>query len=193
MMTSRVFFASCTTGIILIVVGCATPILYKPTGDPARPVFSIKIPRSIETVSGLSQDVRKVAQPPRKGSLIESLELEKEWVRGERKASYLFLLSFDEDDAMRRFVDYGKILREGGRPFAEGETGGTSYLITYVERPRSGGGGWYLPMNYYAQSAMFRFGNLVVRIESRSANWSSDLLTEPLEYLAQLLEKSFGE
>ncbi len=182
--------------MVLLLSGCSTPILYKPSADPSSPLLSLPFPRPIETLEGFPRTWPGLMRDPSERGKTRAPK-EVFTLRVEPKAgSYFgsecnFFLYFDEKGAKDDFLGWFKKHRDKGRIFYEGDSGERSYLVTYVERPRTSPEGLWRPANRYVQDAVFRLGNLVVRIEAVSEERKPDLLTGSIEYIAGLLQQYF--
>ena len=197
-MNLRTLIICIIAGVAILMPGCCKPILYKPSRDPSSIIFALKLPQEIKTLMGIPRDTTRVQKtdedrkylPPH--AVKESFELVRK-TKGDYPygVKYTFSLFFDEESANKFFYGWYSFYQKTGRMFCENKSDNRNYFITYVEHPRSDAGGFCLPMSYYSQSAVFRLGNLVVKIDVTAKKRTSDLLTEYIEYLAEILEKEF--
>jgi hypothetical protein len=169
----------------LLLSACCKPILYKPTADPSEALLDIEFPRVIGTLSGFSAGNTKAIltedQAKRGGDLREIIDV------SYMGTSFRFYLCYTEETAKAIYLD----LRAMESIFVSSQSADYWYFISYVERPRSDAASLCTPMDYYTQTAVFRFGNLIIDAKAQNRKFSTDMLSQPIEYVARRLEEYF--
>lgn len=194
-MNFRTLLVCMVVGVTSLGWGCCRPILYEPSADPSSQIMSLKVPDFIETLEGFPRTGRTYGtgdESRRHNVVVEGFDLVKEF-QGQHpcETTFTFYIWSDEETARTFVKDTSSFERDVGNIFRENQAEGRSYWITYIERPRSDAAGFCLPMDFYTQKAVFRLQNLVIETRVRAEHRTSDMLSEPVAYLAGLLEKHF--
>lgn len=192
---------SMVTGMVLCLMlcNCCEPILYKPSADPLSILLKAAVPSNIDTLYGFSVGRMKTfknaggLETPNK--VKEILEFSQDGI-GEPsfRAEYRLYLYDTEQSAKGVFIDKRSFAENVAHNiFVSEQSERYSYFVSNVERPRSDPGGLCMPMDYYVQNAMFRFGNLIIDVRTRSEKLNTDMLTIPITYVSQKLAWHFDE
>jgi hypothetical protein len=183
--------------LCVLLTGCCSPILYKPSVDPSPALLRVVFPENIETLLDFSADKSKVLLSAdsytKSPDLKEIIEIfEDEPGSSYSRSKYRFELYYTEEKAEKSFLIHKSFAKHKDRDlFIDRNAISASYFISFIERPRSDPEGLCMPMNYYVQSANFRISNLVLIIETRSREFNRDMLTKPIEYISQSLDEYF--
>jgi hypothetical protein len=183
--------------LCVLLTGCCSPILYRPSVDPSPALLRVAFPENIETLLDFSADKSKVLRSADSYTKSPDLKEVIEIFEGEPGSSYFgskyrFELFYTEEKAEKSFLTHRSFAKYKDRDlFIDSSSISASHFISYIERPRSDPEGLCMPMNYYIQSAKFRISNLVLVIEIRSREFNRDMLTKPIENISQLLDEYF--
>jgi hypothetical protein len=179
------------------------PILYKPTIDPSLPILGLKVPETIETLSGLPRDrthadngINLHSRSPQPDNVKEMFELFKETDSSHYLGTqYYFRLYLNEEAAIRNYEFQKSIFSRHWRPiFNEVRSETCAYYLTYINQLRNSREGFCSPQSNYVSEFTVRLRNLVVQIEVRTDNRAKNaaLMMSSVEYLAALLAKSLN-
>jgi hypothetical protein len=184
-------------GAMVFMSGCiCKPILYEPKHDPSPLILSLKIPQSIETLSGIPRDRTMVengiilATGSRQTYGVKEAIIIKKGAEYAPSVTYVFTLYYSVLHAKKDF----ELFKNDRfiKPFFFGEAEEHAYYITYILQDQGRNGFFCETSPYFHSHAGFRLRNLFIEIRVIDEENKFDSLTRAVEYIADILAKEWS-